>query len=79
MTFPVRRARICTHSRGFWRDLFISFKLIHRRTVQALSGHRPPTMATSLENLSTAAVIDRQQNSADDGSPLKAAVGIVLA
>lgn len=34
---------------------FISFKLpIRRRAAQALSGHRPPTMATSLENLPTA-------------------------
>lgn len=56
--------------------LFISFTfLIHRCTVRALSGHRPPTMAVSLENLSTVAVIDQEQNSADDRSPLKPALG----
>lgn len=60
--------------------LFVSFKLlIHRCSAQALSGHRPPTMAARLENLSTVGVIDQRQNSADDWSPLKPAAGTRLA
>lgn len=60
--------------------LFISFKLlIHCCSARALSGHWLPTMAASLENLSTVAVIDQEQNSADDWSPLMPAVGTCLA
>lgn len=44
---------------------------------RTLSGHRPPTMAGSLENLSTVAVIDQERNSADDWSPLEPAVGLL--